>query len=62
MARLLPILLLTALAVYVVWSDATSTEPVDQLTWLIDIVIVGLAAWSWISFLTRKRPEQDHDD
>jgi len=62
MTRLVPILLLTALAVYVVWSDATSTEPVGQLTWLIDIVIVALAAWSWISFLTRKRPEADRED
>jgi hypothetical protein len=62
MARLIPVLLLTAFAIYVVWSDLTSTEPVDQLTWLIDIVIVALAAWSWISFLTRKRPGNSHDD
>jgi hypothetical protein len=61
MTRLVPILLLTALAVYVVWADSTSTEPVDPLTWLLDIVIVGLAAWSWISFLTRRRPDAESE-
>jgi cell shape-determining protein MreD len=58
MARLLPILLLTAFAVYVVWADATSQEPVSELNWLIDAVIVGLALWSWIGFLRRKTPER----
>lgn len=62
MARLLPILLITALAIYVVWSDSTSVEPVDPLTWMVDILIVGLAAWSWMSFLTRKRPGACQDE
>ena len=57
MARLLPILLLTAFAVYVIWSDVTSDEPVSDLNWLIDAVIVGLAVWSWIGYLRRQRPE-----
>ena len=61
MSRLLPILLLTALAIYVVWSDSTSTEPVDPLTLLLDVVIVALALWSWISFLLRKRPDASRE-
>ncbi len=62
MARLLPVLLITAVAAYVVWSDSTSVEPVDPLTWMVDILIVGLAAWSWISYLTRKRPDAGQSD
>ena len=54
MARLVPIVLLTAFAIYVVWSDVTSVEPVDTPTMVIDAVIVSLAAWSWISFLRRR--------
>jgi hypothetical protein len=57
MARLIPIILITALAVYVVWADSTSEEPVSALTWIVDAVIVGLALWSWISFLRRKTDE-----
>ena len=54
MSRLVPIVLLTAFAVYVVWSDSTSVEPLDTPTMVIDAVIVSLAAWSWISFLRGK--------
>lgn len=57
MTRMLPILLLTAVAVYVIWEDTTSIEPVSDLNLVIDVVIVGLAIWSWVSFLRRK-PDQ----
>ena len=54
MARLVPKVLITVLAVYVIWDDTTSEEPVSMLNWLVDAVIVGLAAWSWISLLKPK--------
>ncbi len=57
MARILPILLLTAFAGYVIWADVTSEEPVSELNWLIDAVIVGFAIWSWIGYLRRQQPE-----
>jgi hypothetical protein len=56
MSRLLPKILLTAFAAYVVWDDMTAEEPVSTLGWLIDAVIVGLAAISWLSLL-RKNPD-----
>jgi hypothetical protein len=55
MTRILPVILLTIFAGYVVWTDATSVEPVSTIGWVIDAVTVALAAWSWISFLRRKR-------
>ena len=57
MARLIPKVLLTALAVYVVWADATSEEPVSTLTWIVDAIIVGLALWSWLDLLRGKPGE-----
>ena len=57
MARLFPVVLLTIFAGYVIWADATSVEPLSPLTWVIDGLIVGLATWSWISFMNRKREE-----
>jgi hypothetical protein len=51
-------MLLTAFAVYVVWSDATSDESLTTIEWLVDAVIVALAAWSWISF-ARRKPDLD---
>jgi hypothetical protein len=56
-ARLVPKLLLTALAVYVVWADTNSTEEVPPYYWLVDAVIVGFAGWSWISYL-REKPKE----
>lgn len=58
-ARALPVALITLLAVYVVWADSTSDEPVDALTWAVDAAIVGLAGWSWISFLRPERRERN---
>ena len=59
MSRLLPILLLTGFAIYCIWTDAQSVEPLSSLDWAIDIVIVGLALWSWISFAREKREIDD---
>ena len=55
MARLTPVLLITALAVYVLWADTQSAEPVEPYYWGIDAIIVGLAAWSWISYVREKQ-------
>ena len=56
MAPLIPKILLTLFAAYVVWADVTSEEPVSTLNWVIDAVIVGLALTSWLSLL-RKKPD-----
>jgi hypothetical protein len=55
---MLPILLLTGFALYVIWEDATATQPVSELNLVIDAVIVGLAIWSWVSFLREKAPKE----
>ena len=54
MARLLPKFLLTALAIYVVWADSTSEEPVSTFTWILDAAIVAIAASSWLALLREK--------
>ena len=58
MQRLLPKLLITALAVYVLWADTQATEPVPTYYWVVDALIVGLALWSWISYF-RETPKTD---